>query len=89
VLRAGRPRFDTGDTGLALLAFLGAGFSHLSRDEFPDPARPGKTLRFGDTVKNGLKCSSRSRTPRLHRPAPRPLPVRPHDRRLALSEGYG
>jgi hypothetical protein len=47
--------FDTGDTGLALLAFLGAGFSHLSRDEFADPARPGKTLRFGDAVKNGLK----------------------------------
>ncbi|HZE97395.1 MAG TPA: prenyltransferase/squalene oxidase repeat-containing protein, partial [Planctomycetota bacterium] len=47
--------FDTGDTGLALLAFLGAGYSHLSRDEFADPARPGKTLRFGDTVKNGLK----------------------------------
>jgi len=46
---------DTGDTGLALLAFLGAGYSHLSRDEFPDPARPGKTLRFGEAVKNGLK----------------------------------
>src|SRR5579862_5259804 len=47
--------FDTGDTGLALLAFLGAGYSHLSRDEFPDPTRPGKTLRFGETVRNGLK----------------------------------
>jgi hypothetical protein len=47
--------FDTGVTGLALLAFLGAGYSHLSKDEMPDPARPGKTLRFGEVVKNGLK----------------------------------
>jgi hypothetical protein len=47
--------FDAGETGLALLAFLGAGYSHLSRDEVPDPAHPGRTLRFGDVVRNGLK----------------------------------
>lgn len=51
----GGREFDTGVTGLALLAFLGAGYSHLSRDEFPDPVRPGQTLRFGDVVRNGIK----------------------------------
>jgi hypothetical protein len=47
--------YDTGVTGLALLAFLGAGFSHLSRDEFPDPTRPGRTLKFGEVVRSGVK----------------------------------
>jgi hypothetical protein len=52
---AGQAVFDTGVTGLSLLAFLGAGYSHLSRDETADPVRPGQTLRFGDVVKSGLK----------------------------------
>ena len=52
---AGDPDYDAGVTGLALLAFLGAGYSHLSRDEYPDPVTPGKILKFGDVVKNGLK----------------------------------
>ncbi|HEY3226120.1 MAG TPA: prenyltransferase/squalene oxidase repeat-containing protein [Planctomycetota bacterium] len=51
----GDPEYDTGVTGLALLAFLGAGYSHLSKDEFPDPVTPDKTLKFGEVVKNGLK----------------------------------
>jgi len=51
----GDPSYDTGLTGLALLAFLGAGYSHLSRDEYPDPLLPGSTLKFGIVVKNGLK----------------------------------
>jgi len=52
---AGDPDYDTGVTGLALLAFLGAGYSHLSKDEYPDPVTPGRILKFGDVVKNGLK----------------------------------
>jgi len=52
---AGDPEYDTGVTGLALLAFLGAGYSHLSKDEFPDPVTPAKILKFGEVVKNGLK----------------------------------
>jgi len=51
----GDPEYDTGVTGLALLAFLGAGYSHLSKDEYPDPVRPDKILNFGNVVKNGLK----------------------------------
>ncbi|HTF57580.1 MAG TPA: hypothetical protein VK661_10135 [Planctomycetota bacterium] len=52
---AGDPENDTGVTGLALLAFLGAGYTHLSKDEYPDPLVPGRKLRFGEAVKNGLK----------------------------------
>src|ERR1043166_7151536 len=52
---AGERDFDTGETGLALLAFLGAGYSHLSRDEFDDPIQPGRVLRFGEVVKKGVQ----------------------------------
>jgi hypothetical protein len=40
--------FDTGVTGLALLAFLGAGYSHLSRDTH-------EGICFGDAVKKALQ----------------------------------
>ncbi len=52
---AGEKDFNAGVTGLSLLAFLGAGYTHFSRDEFPDPADPSRTLRFGETVKKGLQ----------------------------------
>jgi hypothetical protein len=51
----GDSEYDTGVTGLALLAFLGAGYSHLSKDEYPDPVTPARILKFGNVVKNGLK----------------------------------
>jgi hypothetical protein len=50
----GDSSYDTGVTGLSLLAFLGAGFSPLSKDEYPDPVDPNRLLNFGDTVKRGL-----------------------------------
>jgi hypothetical protein len=50
----GDATYDTGVTGLSILAFLGAGFSPLSKDEFADPIDPQRTLHFGDTVKRGL-----------------------------------
>lgn len=52
---AGDREYDAGVTGLALLAFLGAGHSHLSKTEHPDPLDPRRTLKFGEVVKNGLK----------------------------------
>jgi len=51
----GDASYDTGVTGLSLLAFLGAGFSPLSKDEFQDPCDPQRMLRFGDVVKRGLQ----------------------------------
>jgi hypothetical protein len=51
----GERDYDTGVTGLSLLAFLGAGYTHLSRQEYPDPASPGQVLKFGEVVKKGIQ----------------------------------
>jgi hypothetical protein len=52
---AGDSSYDTGVTGLSILAFLGAGFSPLSKDEFRDPLDPSRTIRPGEVVKRGLQ----------------------------------
>jgi hypothetical protein len=44
---AGHEDFDTGVTGLAVLAFLGAGYSHLSKDTYDG-------IGFGNVVGKGL-----------------------------------
>jgi len=36
-----------------MLAFLGAGFTHASSVEFPDPEIPGRVFRFGEVLKKG------------------------------------
>jgi hypothetical protein len=51
----GEKDYDAGVTGLAILAFLGAGYSQLSRDQTPDPMVPGRMLSFGEVVKKGLQ----------------------------------
>jgi hypothetical protein len=51
----GETEYNTGLTAITLLAFLGAGYTTLSRDENPDPLLPGRTLRFGSCVKKGLQ----------------------------------
>lgn len=45
---------DAGITGLALLAFLGAGYTHLSRDTYVDKPT-GRTICVGTVVREGLK----------------------------------
>ncbi|RPH50027.1 MAG: hypothetical protein EHM91_02425, partial [Planctomycetota bacterium] len=50
----GEKDYDTGVTALSLLAFLGAGYSQLSKDEIADPVT-GRTFKPGDVVKKGLK----------------------------------
>jgi hypothetical protein len=45
----GHEDFDTGVTGLALLAFLGAGYNHHSRDAYDG-------VVFGNVVRRGLQC---------------------------------
>jgi hypothetical protein len=52
---AGDASYDSGVTGLAVLAFLGAGYIPMSKDEYPDPIDPNRTLKFGETVKRGLQ----------------------------------
>ncbi len=44
----GYPEYDTGNTALALLAFLGAGYTHLSRDVYDG-------ICFGTVVKKGIQ----------------------------------
>jgi hypothetical protein len=51
----GDASYDAGLTGLALLAYLGAGYTHLSKEDFADQMNPGRTIRFGEVVKFGLK----------------------------------
>jgi hypothetical protein len=51
----GDSSYDTGVTALSVLAFLGAGYSPMSKNEFPDPIDPQRTLRFGEVVKKGLQ----------------------------------
>jgi hypothetical protein len=46
--------FDTGLTGLALLAFLGAGITPQNRSVYVDQVT-GKQIRRGDVVRNGLR----------------------------------
>lgn len=43
-----RHNYDTGLTGLALLAFLGAGYTHSSNDTYDG-------INFGDVVRNGMQ----------------------------------
>jgi Ca-activated chloride channel family protein len=44
----GSAEYDAGNSGLALLSFLGAGYSHLSKDTYDG-------IRFGDVVRKGLQ----------------------------------
>jgi hypothetical protein len=47
--------YDAGLTSLAILAYLGAGFSHDSKLWFKDPARGDVKVVTGDVVRRGLK----------------------------------
>lgn len=47
--------YDEGLTSLALLAFLGAGFSHESKPWFKDRERNDKKVVTGEVVRRGLK----------------------------------
>jgi hypothetical protein len=52
---SGDSDYDVGVTSLAILAFLGAGFTPFSTDQSIDPAVPEQTISFGPTVKKGLR----------------------------------
>ena len=61
-------------------AFLGAGYSQLSKDEYPDPANPGRVLKFGEVVKKGLQWLLPPGSRGLHRRARHEVHVQPHGR---------
>jgi hypothetical protein len=50
----GAGNFTAGLTGLSVLAFLGAGYSHLSGDLYISAERPGHVLPFGRVVKKAV-----------------------------------
>jgi hypothetical protein len=52
----GHDDFDAGNTGLSLLAFLGAGYSHLSKDVYDG-------ICFGDVVRRGLQWMMSNQDP--------------------------
>jgi hypothetical protein len=51
----GESDYDVGVTALALLAFLGAGHTHLSKSEVPNPVLPAKIHDFGDVVRKATR----------------------------------
>ena len=52
----GHEDFDAGVTGLSLLAFLGAGYSHLSQDTYDG-------ICFGDVVRKGIQWMMSNQDP--------------------------
>ncbi len=52
---AGEPEHNIGVSALALLAFLGAGYTPDSKDELPDPMSKGRAPAVGKAVRSGLK----------------------------------
>lgn len=50
----GHDNYAVGCTGLSLLAFLGAGYNHLSRESWVDPIT-NKRITMGHVVRDGLK----------------------------------
>jgi hypothetical protein len=45
--------YDAGVTGLSLLAFLGAGYTHLTHEQYVDPISK-QSIRYGEVVKKGV-----------------------------------
>jgi len=80
----GADTFQVGLTGLSLLAFLGAGYTHLSRDVYDG-------ICFGDVVKKGVQYLMRIQDP-SGRITPDDVPKYMYNHLLAafaLSEAYG
>jgi len=50
----GREGYDAATTGISLLAFLGAGYTHSTREEYVDPVT-GRKTRIGAVVEAGLR----------------------------------
>ncbi len=87
---AGPAGDEVGLTGLSLLGFLGAGYTHLSHDTISDPMG-GQPLPFGTVVKSGVRwlISQQGADGRIGDPA-RENGIRRHAlATLALSEAFG
>jgi hypothetical protein len=80
--------YDVGTTGLALLCFLGAGFSNLSRQDLVDPIE-GKRHKIGDVVKDGLQWLVHHQNPDGSFSKDKSFIYNESLATLALAEAYG
>ncbi|MBL8858988.1 MAG: hypothetical protein JNL28_10815 [Planctomycetes bacterium] len=81
-------RFDEGLTGMALLCFLGAGFSHESKQDIVDTAM-GKRHKIGDVVKRGLQWLTKKQNNDGSFCADRPFMYNEALAGMAVAEAYG
>ena len=80
--------YDTGLTSLALLAFLGAGHTHLSQGDLVDTVRQ-KRHKIGTVVKKGLQWLTQRQNPDGSFTPDRPFLYNEALAAMALSEAYG
>jgi hypothetical protein len=87
---AGEQEFTVGLTGLSLLAFLGSGYSQLSRDVYYSTETPRSPVRFGRVAKRALQWLLAHQSPDGSMGADTPKGMYNHAiATLALSETYG
>jgi hypothetical protein len=80
--------YDTGLTSLALLAFLGAGHTHLSQADLVDPVR-GRRHKIGPIVRAGLRWLVERQNPDGSFTPDRPFLYNEALAAMALSEAFG
>ena len=80
--------YDVGTTGLALLCFLGAGFSNRSQQDLVDSIE-GKRYKIGDVVKNGLQWLVHKQNPDGSFSKDKSFIYNESLATLALAEAYG
>ena len=80
--------YDEGITGLALLCFLGAGFSHESKQDIVDTAM-AKRYKIGDVVKRGLEWLRKRQNQDGSFTPNRPFMYNEALATMAMTEAYG
>jgi hypothetical protein len=86
----GEEAFTVGLTSLSLLAFLGAGYSQLSRDVYYSTETPRRPVRFGRVAKMALQWLMARQSPDGSLGVGTPKGIYNHAiAALALSEAYG
>ena len=80
--------FDEGLTGMALLCFLGAGFSHESKQDIVDTAM-AKRHKIGEVVKKGLQWLQKKQNQDGSFSTGRPFMYNEALAGMAMAEAYG
>ena len=89
VLGEGNSDFDVGVTGLALLGFLGAGYTPQSRSFANHPVTGKRVVPRRYVVRRGLKWLTETRAPTVPSGSRRRDDVQPRDRDPCPCEAYG